>query len=176
MLKSFPSFYVKLIFTFSFYASFGFLALALLFFFIALAFSMLLFPRTLYYVIVLLLFCISSLFYLSSHMFIRSLTFIMLVVVYVGAMMVIIGYICAISPNIIFYTRGPSGLYAFFLFSFFLLFLVFFSSYESNLLTPMVDYFYSSFGLFVFLYLVFLLFITLLMVTSYYTSSKGPLS
>lgn len=125
-------------------------------------------------VLSLLAVSILSLIALSSSLSLHALTSFMLVIVYVGAMMVLIGYVCAVTPNI---TLEPSysNILAI-IFTFFLTFSLSPSidlSFSTTDIT-IADYFYSSYGLFTFSLLVLMLFITLLMVTSQYTSPKGP--
>jgi hypothetical protein len=92
----------------------------------------------------------------------------------VGAIIVLIGYICAISPNLsvepdyrvvyIFLVSLP----LFFLFGFIDL------SYFSITRFTMVDYFYSYQGVLIFFVLIIMLFVTLLIVTTQYSVPKGP--
>jgi len=114
------------------------------------------------------------LIFLSLHSYLNFLTVLILVIVYVGAIIVLIGYICAISPNL---TLEPnySNLNRFFLF---ILAFYFFSPSSTPLIeistATIADYFYTSQGVFMFLALILMLFITLLMVTSQYSVPKGP--
>lgn len=173
-MKGSPSFVPKpfcLLFVF-----YGYLKASLVFslvfsFLLCLIFSLLIFPRTVYYVLMLLLLSLFLLYSLASNYFIRVLVFTMVIVVYVGAIMILVGYICAISPNVYFSSKPFSAFIPLLFFS------LFFSSpfvLEPSPLTNLSSYFYTSYGSFIFLFLVFSLFITLLMVTSYYISSKGP--
>ena len=140
-------------------------------FLLCLVFSLLIFPRTVYYVLMLLLLSLFLLYSLASNYFIRVLVFTMVIVVYVGAIMILVGYICAISPNVYFSSKSFFPFIPLFFFS-----LLFSSPFilEPSPLVSLSSYFYTSYGSFLFLFLVFSLFITLLMVTSYYISSKGP--
>jgi len=135
--------------------------------------TMFLFPVTFYYVLVLLFLSIYFLFYLNSVYFITNLTFLMVVVVYIGAIIILIGYVCAISPNISF-----SGSYLNLAYNFSIILFIFISSvklfFQPSPISSLASYFYSPNGSFIFISLIFLLFITLLIVTSYYLSSKGP--
>jgi len=143
-----------------------------------LIFSLFLFPNIISYTILLLFFRVSILFLLASHSFLRILLFLMVIIVYVGAMIILIGYICAICPNPIL-SLGRK--YSFFLVLFFLISLLSLLIISSSFslpplsLPPIGDYFYSSFGVFMFLLIILFLCFTLLIVTSYYLSSKGPL-
>lgn len=131
--------------------------------------------NTLFYSMALLLVVIGLLYTLVSNLILHSLTMLLLVIVYVGAMMILIGYICAICPNLILV---PSHLrFTFYLFYFLSFILGFISQYSSNTLDmflPMTNYFYSSYGAIAFFSVVFMLFITLLIVTSQYMTPKGP--
>lgn len=131
--------------------------------------------NTLYFSMVLLIIVLSLLYILVSNLIMHRLTILILAIVYVGAIIILIGYICAICPNLILVPRS-------FNFSFLIIFLfrlsaLFYSNYFSvrfQHLEPMVNYFYSYSGLVVFLSLVFILFLTLLIVTSQYMTPKGP--
>lgn len=131
--------------------------------------------NTLYYSIVLLVIVLSLLFILVSNMILHSLTMLILAIVYIGAMMILIGYICAICPNLILLPTSISlYLYLFVvLISFIFIPLNMFISGNQSF-TPIVSYFYTSSGMLVFYTLVFMLFITLLIVTSQYMTPKGP--
>nr|QSX43093.1 NADH dehydrogenase subunit 6 [Brachionus manjavacas] len=137
--------------------------------------SMFLYVNTLYFSMVLLLIVLSLLYNLVSNHMLHSLTMLMLVIVYVGAMMILIGYICAVCPNLILTPLYVSLV-------FYVLFFVvpnatFPIDYYIMLdqsFVPLVNYFYSYLGMFVFFMLILMLFITLLMVTSQYMTPKGP--
>jgi len=99
----------------------------------------------------------------------------MLIIVYVGAIIVLIGYICAISPNLVL-EPDYSLVYVFILLLSRFFILDSFSSPVFNISAfTLVDFFYSFQGLFVFVSLVLILFLTLLMVTSQYSVPQGPL-
>jgi hypothetical protein len=136
-------------------------------------FSMFLFPNTIYFSLNLLLVVFTTLSFLFYSNIVTSLTVLMLLIVYVGAIIILIGYVCAVCPNVNFsVTPGSYPLI------FFLTPLIFFltpaclstpSSYFSSF-----NFFYSTLGLPIFLLVVFMLFLILLIVTSYYVSPKGP--
>jgi len=97
-----------------------------------------------------------------------------MIIVYVGAIIVLIGYVCAVSPNL---SLEPDYRLLFF----FLLLLLFFILFNfcvvfslDTVSNTLVDYYYSFQGLLTFLVLVFILFITLLIVTSSYFITGGP--
>lgn len=140
-------------------------------FILCLVFSMLIFSSTIYYVLILLMVSLFLLYALASNYFLSVLVFTIVIVVYVGAMIILVGYICAIRPNVYFSSRLPVYLLPL-LFSLFLL--IPSVKLESSSLVNLSNYFYTSYGSFIFLFLILSLFITLLMVTSYYISSKGP--
>lgn len=112
--------------------------------------------------------------YLALHTYLTFLTAFMLVIVYVGAMMVLIGYICAICPNL---SVEPDFSFVY-IFLVFLPIFFFFShinfTYFSITRSTMVDYFYSYQGVLIFFILVTMLFVTLLIVTTQYSVPKGP--
>ena len=129
---------------------------------------MLYFPNSIYYTIVLLRFRLLFLYYLASSFSLRVLLFLAIVIVYVGAMMVLIGYICAISPNVSFKSTSlplPLILFLSVLFPF--------STSPSLCYLPSPDlasFFYTEIGVTLFV----TLFVTLLIVTTQYSSPKGP--
>lgn len=135
---------------------------------------MFIYVNTLYYTISLLIIVIFLLYTLVSNLMLHSLTIIMFSVVYIGAIIILIGYICAICPNLIL---SPSH----FRFKFLFVFLVisyFFPPFllpSSNInFLPILEFFYTYSGVLVFLTIVFMLFLTLLIVTSQYLTPKGP--
>jgi len=104
----------------------------------------------------------------------NTLTAFMLVIVYVGAMIVLIGYICAISPNLVLEPDySITYLFVSLFFTFTILDSFSIPTFNTSTFT-LVDFFYSYQGLFVFISLVFMLFITLLIVTSQYSVPQGP--
>jgi hypothetical protein len=147
--------------------------LALLQCLLVVSFSMLYFPNTMFYTISLLVLRVALMYFLASSFCLRVLLFLAVVIVYVGAMIILIGYICAISPNVSFSSRFSS-------FSFPLLLLLAFHSLStppSLSYSPPSDlgrFFYSDKGFFIFIVLFICLFITLLIVTTQYSSPKGP--
>lgn len=132
------------------------------------------FKNSLYFTIILLIISILTLSSLVLNTYLNTLTAFILVIVYVGAIIVLIGYICAISPNLVL--EPDYSL----LLPFWVLLIVFFmvdsfSMPVFNMSTfTLVDFFYSYQGLFLFLSLVFILFLTLLIVTSQYSVPHGP--
>lgn len=135
----------------------------------------LVYVNTLYYSLILLLIVLSSIYFLVRNHIMHPLTILMLSIVYIGAIIILIGYICAISPNLIL---SPLSLGI----TFYILFFIIINttlSYSHSLVLdqhfiPMTNYFYSSVGTPVFGLLVFILFMTLLIVTSQYITPKGP--
>ena len=137
--------------------------------------SIVVFPNVLIYTVSLLIVSISLLFFMVYMNYIRTLVFLLIVIVYVGAIIVLIGYVCAICPNFItaFYS---SYFYFLILFSFFysVFFLSFPFSQDSSKLGTLLDYFFSLWGSPVFFIVALMLFITLIIVTSQYSSPQGP--
>lgn len=76
------------------------------------------FPRTLVYSLALVFYLLIVLFTLVNFTIIRGLLALLVLLVYIGAMMVIISYICAVSPNIKYYASLASQLVALVLFFF----------------------------------------------------------
>lgn len=143
--------------------------------FLFLTFSLLIFKNSLYFTIILLFVSITTLIYLVLNTYIASLTAFMMVIVYVGAIIVLIGYICAVSPNLLLEPDYKWIKYSLFLRASIALVDKFsYPQFNSTIFT-IVDYFYSLQGIFVFMSLVFILFFTLLIVTSQYSLPQGPL-
>lgn len=143
--------------------------------FLLLSLSLFIFKNSLYFTIILLAISILTLSYLVLNIRVAALTAFMLIIVYVGAMIVLIGYICAVSPNL---SLEPD--YSALPVIFILVFVAalsegFVASSRDITIFTLADYFYSFYGLFIFFSLVFMLFITLLIVTSHYSVSQGPL-
>lgn len=138
-------------------------------------FSMFYFVNSLYYSLSLLLLVVAFLIYLVSHLLLSSLTIIIMCIVYIGAIMILIGYICAICPNVIVSSSFSSFFLLFFFpFTFSIIFFGDLSFSFPSSSSSLVDYFYSSFGVFLFMCIVLMLFVTLLIVTSQYLTPKGP--
>lgn len=57
------------------------------------------FSNVLFYTVCLLAMSVTVLVWLVCSNYLRTLILLLVVVVYVGAMMILIGYICAVSPN-----------------------------------------------------------------------------
>ena len=133
------------------------------------------FKNSLYFTITLLRISVLTLSALVLNTYLNTLTAFMLVIVYVGAIIVLIGYICAISPDLVL-EPDYSLVYVFILLLSRFFILDSFSSPVFNMSAfTLVDFFYSFQGLFVFVSLVLILFLTLLMVTSQYSVPQGPL-
>lgn len=136
--------------------------------------TLFIFKNSLYFTIALLLITFVMLGYLSLYGFISFLSSFILIVVYVGAIIILIGYICAVRPNLVL---EPNFNFIY-LFPFLVL--------PSSFLSPstftvfsctthtLADFFYSFEGLFIFSSLVLILFVTLLIVTSQYRVPRGP--
>lgn len=135
-------------------------------------FSMLYFVNTLYFTLVLMLSVVSISVYSVYLGLFSSLFALVLIIIYVGAMMIFIGYICAISPNILF----GSSISPFLTFSIVpvsLSFSSFYPSFNSNL-SPLTDFLYSSSGLILFFLVAVTLFLVLMVVSSQFFSPQGP--
>lgn len=136
---------------------------------------MFIYVNTLYYSLILLVIVISLLYLLVSNLILHSLTILIMAIVYIGAMMILIGYTCAICPNLILSPTPLNWiLFLCLILSPTLLFPIKLSPVFNTTFIPIVAYFYSYSGLLVFLTLIFILFITLLIVTSQYMTPKGP--
>jgi hypothetical protein len=142
--------------------------------FIILLILLFVYVNRLYYSISLLLIVLVLLSFIVSVSLIRSLTILILCIVYFGAIIILIGYICAICPNVNISSQ----------FSFTLLFIIIILSLtifisisfinSSYSLVRITGFFYSSYGIFIFITLIFILLLTLLIVTSQYLTPKAP--
>jgi len=135
--------------------------------------SLFLFTNSLFFVIVLLFVSIFILSVLVVNSFIGALVSLMVVLVYVGAIMVVIGYVCAVCPNI----EVESHPYALRVVLFFPFVLFLFSSSlspDTLYSDSLVNFFYSYHGCAFFFRIAFILFVTLLIVTSQYLTPIGP--
>lgn len=63
--------------------------------------TLLIFSNSMFYTSFLLLLVVVIVAFLYSNSFVSSISSLILVLVYVGAIMVLVGYICAVSPNIV---------------------------------------------------------------------------
>lgn len=137
---------------------------------------MVVFANALFYTVSLLLLSFSVLIWIVSSNYIRTLIIILIVVVYVGAIIILIGYICAVSPNLV--TRPSFSYFGLVLLS--VLFTFVFSrasvsmGLESFKVGTLLDFFFRDWGVSIFVLIVFMLFFTLLIVTSQYRSPQGP--
>ena len=137
--------------------------------------STLLFPNSLYFVFVLLLNVLFLLYILVSSISLSVLTILIFVIVYLGAIIILIGYICAVCPNLNLSSKvSLSPILSLSLLSTLLLSYPTLPHPSLQPLSYASEYFYSGQGLFVFAILVFLLFLTLLIVTSQYSTPSGP--
>lgn len=136
---------------------------------------MLFFVNSLYYSISLLLVVLLILSELVSRLILSSLTMLILVIVYAGAIMILIGYICAVCPNLILrslnFNYQPFVCFRLYYFS---LKVLQSSQTRVDIFLPLSEYFYSLSGSLIFFLVIFMLFITLLIVTSQYITPKGP--
>lgn len=131
------------------------------------------FPNALFYTVSLLSISLIVLIWIACSDYIRTLIFLLIVIVYVGAMIIFIGYICAVSPNLII-TPRYSYLYLMIL-SFFIYFLTYKNSVSSSSKRGrLLDYFFRNWGVLTFILVSIMLFSTLLIVTSQYSSPQGP--
>jgi len=142
---------------------------------LALSLSLFIFKNSLYFTMILLLISMLTLSYLVLKTWVSCLTAFMLIIVYVGAIIVLIGYICAVRPNL---SLEPD-----YSLTWVFLLLVASASFLGGFRYPaldstvftLADFFYSFQGLFIFFSLVLMLFFTLLIVTSQYSVPQGPL-
>jgi hypothetical protein len=133
---------------------------------------MLFFPNTMFYTLLLLVFSVSLLYLAACSSYVTILIYVIVVIVYGGAIMILIGYICAVCPNVSFSRSSLSSMVFLFLVPVYLLSELTYTSPTS--LVDLSVFFYSHFGFFIFIVLFTSLFVTLLIVTSQHSSPKGP--
>jgi choline-glycine betaine transporter len=93
-------------------------------------------------------------------------------IVYLGAIIILIGYICAIRPNI---NLIPTfNLIPLLNILFYFILFVPNSSSQLNTNINYIDFFYNFSGYYIFILLIFILFFILIIVTSQYSCPKGP--
>ena len=137
--------------------------------------TMFFYSNTIFYTLSLLLRVVALLSYLVYFRFLSPLTRLMLALVYIGAMIILIGYICAISPNVTTFSPLPAHIKISVLFFILILAILVLSNPLSqfeigrNPLSYLFGMGYTLISL-----IIFLLFVTLLIVTSQYTSPRGP--
>lgn len=142
---------------------------------VALLITILFYSNTMFYTLSLLFIVIVLLSSLVSSNLLSPLTGLILSLVYIGAIIILIGYICAISPNLTTssatssYVGVTSLLLTLYLFITFLKDALPLTLRSSNPLA----YLYS-FGYPLLLFIVLMLFVTLLIVTCQYSSPRGP--
>lgn len=112
-------------------------------------------------------------YFLLSNFLMSSIIMYLLLIVYIGAMIILIGYVCAVCPNQ--QLIQTSSLSLLFLTGFLFMFVPPFSPYFiGGFLVNPISFFYDVEGVLVFFTLILFLFICLLMVTSQSLSPKGP--
>merc|ERR1712127_1172392 len=126
--------------------------------FLSIILSLYIFKNSMYFTIALLSISFIVLRYLALYTYLTFLTVFILIIVYVGAMIVLIGYICAVSPNLILEPNYNTSYFSILL----VLIYTLFNNYNTS-------FFNSYQGLFLFSFLVIILFVTLLIVTCQYT-------
>ena len=151
----------------------SFLTIPLLF---ASVFFIFVYSNSIFYTLSLLFLLTFLLCSLAASSKISVFLLLLLFIVYAGAILILIGYICAVCPNLKF---SPSLKYSIFYFSIPLLILIVLQSTTLNNLnsafsSSLFSFFYSSYGIFILSLVIIILFITLLIVTTQYLIPKGP--
>lgn len=142
--------------------------------FLSIILSLYVFKNSLYFTIALLSISFIVLRYLALYTYLTFLTVFILIIVYVGAIIVLIGYICAVRPNLILEPNYNTFYFSILLVITFTIINNFNTSFFNSTTVSLVDFFYSYQGLFLFAFLVLMLFVTLLIVTCQYTVPNGP--
>lgn len=139
-------------------------------------FLILIYANSMSYVICLFILVFFLMFYAVSLFIVQSLTGLIIIIVYVGAIIILIGYICAVCPNVLIKSNSFKKMFLVF-FSFFGLSLFlnsFFFIKNFQELLSLRDFFYSLSGFHVFCFMILILFLVLLIISSQYLSPKGP--
>lgn len=133
--------------------------------------------NTLFYTLSLLVISSFLLISLLSLNLIHGLTVLVLLVVYLGAIIVLIGYVCAVSPNL-FIGSSLTTSFGVLLFSFFYLTSLFLDCYSfitnCSSYSLVGSFFFSSFGWLPLAVVLVMLFLVLLIVTAQHTLPAGP--
>lgn len=140
-----------------------------------LSFLIFLFPNTLFYTINLLALSVFILLETVRAGFLRRLIILLVLIIYAGAILILIRYICAVSPNFVTNFRSKYLLFCAFLYFLNFGFNYFLATSNPTKSRRLIDYLFRDWGVFTFLLIVFILFFTLLIVTSQYFSPQGPL-
>jgi hypothetical protein len=132
------------------------------------------FPNSLFFTVSLLIISVTSLCFLFYNGVLGALTCLMVSIVYVGAIMILIGYVCAVRPNL--KLEPDFSIFFPLLFSFFLVLALtsLSNTFVFNLRYSLSEFIYSSPGLRLFITVIFILLLTLLIVTSQFTLPRGP--
>ena len=137
-------------------------------------FFLFVYPNSIFYTVVLLFLSSVVLFNLVSLSVLSVLLTLLMIIVYAGAIMILIGYVCAVCPNLRFNPSIRYSLYSFFLPLLTLAVALRVSIPSFSSIPSLFPFFYSSFGGVLFSVIVLMLFVTLLIVTSQYLAPKGP--
>lgn len=110
--------------------------------------SLLLLPSPLVYTLSLVVFVVGSIAYSSYYSLLSGLMGLLILLVYVGAMMIMISYICAISPNVKYSFSFSSFFFSSITFVLFLVILLVpsFSSSEFLGLSPSPSLLFTDMG------------------------------
>lgn len=151
----------------------GFRASIMIFILIILSMSFFLYSSLIFYSINLIIFTLISLSFMVQVGHVSSLLIGLIMIVYFGAMIILIGYICAVSPN--FYSYSSNFRFTVIFLVLFLLFLFLSSMFYAIPSSPvsMFHFFYQD-NFLIMVFIIVMLFITLLIVTSQYLTPKGP--
>lgn len=118
-----------------------------------------------YYSLSLIIFSVRRIWYLFSMGVLSSILRIIILIIYVGAIMVIVGYICSVCPNFLFESSFSLKLAVYSVLVIFLLWYTLFSRVLTNIqpspIFSMSNYYYRRFGVFSFTVLVAVLLLLL---------------
>lgn len=136
--------------------------------------SLLLLPSPLVYTLSLVIFVVGSVSYASYYGLINGLIRLLILLVYVGAIIIIVSYICAVSPNLK-YSFSFSSLFfsLFILFSYFILLLFPSVSYtEYSHIAPSPSLLFTDMGFWFVIFLA-LCMVFVLIISTYITPSSS---
>ena len=140
-----------------------------------LIFYLLVYPNSINFTLTLLIASLLLLSSLVSSSLLPTLRLFLVFLIYIGAIIVLIAYICAITPNLLLSSIvSPSLLTLSLPAALALLSGPLSSPLLSPNQLPLTDFFYGPFGVSLLLFIILFLFLVLLIVTTQHSNPKGP--
>lgn len=133
------------------------------------------YPNSINYTLSLLSSSLLLLSLLVSSSLLPSLSLFLIFLIYIGAIIVLIAYVCAITPNLLL-SPFLNISFTSVVFPFILFFMLTpkLQIFTSPLQLPLTDFFYRPFGASLLIVILLLLFVVLLIVTTQHSNPKGP--